>query len=791
MSGYIYVLIKQDDPLYAKIGSTMDLLARMYNYKTPEREFNNKTHELHSFKINKSKYNCYEIDDTIRRHSIDFDIPYKKYHGSGGMEHYYFSDINNLKQFLKDIDIDAEYTQIDIDELFKNPLTTNDIEKIYEFNHSERKIPRKITEQQYKEQIKLLKQKKLNEQPFVLKPHQQRILDIMLQHEDRYLDLITACTGSGKTIILILFALLRIKRTNKNIIVVTKKKEITKQLVKSFKDNVGPILNSIIKDLDINSISIVDCIDNLTLESLNENTQRRILIVNTDKFTSSSLFKNKNNEKDYSLIKYEFFDSLIFDECHHVGAPGIYEFMKYIKDKTQLNILGTSATPLRCQYAHRTNTEDIFSINGDLNILYDYSYAQALYDKIICPVLISPMIMKMTDFIEANAENDKADANIEKLDVDELDDDQKELQKNNYKVLSKDSYSKVWDKLTANILSVSYVRKGIMWFRNRIEMMDFVVAMKQTINDAGIKLFVTMTYTNGNNTENKKLVDLVNKSGLNKEHFDSAINNFINTPQNAILLAVQRCSEGFNDDTIDFAFEMYYSTNREPLQTVQRMGRLNRFHKDKKIGYYIRFEIGDNEEELKKSIISQLKDWIQFVKTYNVSKYITEEEKEKNVQNMKEIIYTSYNVEILKTYNIDIEKDIIAAFQQKDYEIKNIIYALKRENQNRMKNKIAIINTKSEYDKWAKINNYPICDELEERGFNDFKLLFSMKDKDYLSFGELKALCIEYSNEYFDMKYEELYKIIKNENDRVPPFSMIAQLYKEYNNIRDLFPISL
>ena len=64
----IYVLRKKNElgVKTVKIGSTkMQLKKRILPYRTPEKDFNNNTHELWEFWIKKSQYNCYQIDDFI------------------------------------------------------------------------------------------------------------------------------------------------------------------------------------------------------------------------------------------------------------------------------------------------------------------------------------------------------------------------------------------------------------------------------------------------------------------------------------------------------------------------------------------------------------------------------------------------------------------------------------------------------------------------------------------------------------------------------------------------------
>lgn len=119
INGSIYVYIRKYDhnTPTAKIGSTCHFIERMSNYKTAERDFNDTTHEIWKFEIVKSNYNCYEIDDIIKKISRDRGIPYKHYEGDGGTEHYHFDSIQGLKTFFIDCDIVTKYEKVNITEL--------------------------------------------------------------------------------------------------------------------------------------------------------------------------------------------------------------------------------------------------------------------------------------------------------------------------------------------------------------------------------------------------------------------------------------------------------------------------------------------------------------------------------------------------------------------------------------------------------------------------------------------------------------------------------------------------
>jgi hypothetical protein len=94
MPGFLYIICKKHvkPKKTCKIGSTLDFVKRMGAYVTPEDEFNNMTHDIWCIQILDSKFTCYELDEQIQISAQKDSVPYQKYNGSGGTEHYYFND---------------------------------------------------------------------------------------------------------------------------------------------------------------------------------------------------------------------------------------------------------------------------------------------------------------------------------------------------------------------------------------------------------------------------------------------------------------------------------------------------------------------------------------------------------------------------------------------------------------------------------------------------------------------------------------------------------------------------
>ena len=312
--------------------------------------------------------------------------------------------------------------------------------------------------------------------------------------------------------------------------------------------------------------------------------------------------------------------------------------------------------------------------------------------------------------------------------------------------------------------------------------MEYYNEMKDYIKK--YQLIPTMSITDNEKDGMNKLIE---KSGLSKSDFDGGIKKFTELNNNAILLSVMRATEGFDDDKLEFGIRMYYSNSIDPLNESQKMGRFNRFHENKpdglkKLGYYGSLEISDNKEEIRNSLIQRFKSWIAFARSYD--KGSNGKSKENKEKEMKEIIEKYVDIKTLEFYEIDIEKDIIKAMENKEFDKYKIKHALIQENKKRGdKDKI---NVKSMYDEWALQMNYPICDELEEKGFLDFKWLFNMKSDDYLKWGELKGVCKEYQEKYQNKKPYELYQIMLNNESNIP-IEPEHFYEKQFTNLNDLF----
>ena len=756
MQNQLYILHQLIFP-YFKIGSTQNFEKRVTNYITGCPHFDNSSHKIWVFDIIKSQYNCYQLDYIINKISSLYSYPYIKYDDTGGTEFYHANSHTKLKEFLTKLNIEFKCKQIDVDEL-RSKIKAYTKKESRECEDEDEILLQSVTDIQLTEiedKLKLVK-------TFELKDYQIEFRNVVKNYNSRLNHIIVSPTGTGKTVAFTSIICDDIFKNKKHVIIVSKRKEILRQMPKRIINYIKLFYkNKIIKKINC---GIVDLLDGCSTNDFNEKYDNpQIFIVNWDKFTSS-------NKTDYKKIKWSNFSLMVIDESHWVGSNGIHEMMTWIKANTSLNYLGFSATPIRFNRFNQTKTMEVFGDKNDYNILSEYSYYSALTTKAICPIKYTPIEISYTDLIDG------------KLDDDIIDDDNDD--KNViYKVLSPDAYDKVWKQIDKNIISKLHFKRGILWFGCRIDMLNFYNMMKDKI--VGYKLFPTMSIKSN---ENKSIAKLIKESGLKEPDFSSAIDNFLLHDKKTILLSVMRATEGFDDDKAEFGIRMYHSNTVDPLNESQRMGRFNRWYKNdpkevKKCGYFGSLEIADNKEEIKKSLIQRFRSWITFAKTYGKESQfgLPKTKKEQDEQN-KTLLELYIDKDTLAMYEIDIEKDVINAMKTMEFDKYKIKHALKLYNSKQTDK----INTKSAYDSWALIYDFLLSDELEEKGFVDFKWLFDMKDENYLTWNELKKLCEEYKNKYSNMSLPKLYNLMTIENQMIP---IEPEHYygKKFNNLNDLF----
>lgn len=745
-----------------KIGSTCNFANRIGGYITCCDYFDSTTHYIELYDIIDSKYNCYQLDWVVQQLCTKYSYPFTKCFGTGGKEFYKLDDWNKLAVFFNSLNIKYIRKEINIDEFKKQnnitPIDYANAEIIDSTNFNSHSV-------NVDELNLIIRNLNLNTK-FELKKFQADIRQIYNSLNTRLNHLVISPTGTGKTIIFTLLACDNIIKHKKDIMIITKKKEILKQLPLRIENYIKLFVKS---NLVSNfNYQIIDCVADCDTEKLNsKSTCSNIYIVNWDKLTSSS-------KTDYHKIKWNKFGLVLIDESHWVGANGIYDVMDFVKEKTNVDYLGFSATPIRCSQTNQSRILDIFGNKQDFSILYEYSYYQALVNKNICPIKYQVINIETSDLVADEDNEDKDENNLTQS-------------QSQCKILSSDAYLKVWKQINQNIISKTNFKKGIFWFKSRKDLLKYYIFAKTNIKDfTFIPTFSTST------TDNKIILDLIKKADLTDYDFPNAITNFLALKSNCILLSVFRFTEGSDDDRLEFGVKLFYSSSlTDPLNESQKMGRFCRWFENnpngvKKFGYYASLEIVDNQEEIRKSLINRFKSWISFVRSHSTSTASTNlpKPKEQIEKEIRTIIDLYVDIDTISTFQIDIERDIIQAYSNRTSDITKISNALRVENSKR--NNIDKIDTKSKYDIWATKYDFPTSDELIESGFNDFTKLFGLDLDKYLTWGELKKLSKKYQNKYPDERHIELYLMMKNENKNVPEREMLNEIYDEFKSLKCL-----
>jgi hypothetical protein len=106
---------------------------------------------------------------------------------------------------------------------------------------------------------------------------------------------------------------------------------------------------------------------------------------------------------------------------------------------------------------------------------------------------------------------------------------------------------------------------------------------------------------------------MIRKLRIDVQDITNGIDNFKIQEGSAVLMVVNRANEGFNDPPVDICVNLDFTKNSNMLVTLQRMGRAQRLHGDKKKGYYLCPIISNNVEEYKESLAQSIHNYIDAV----------------------------------------------------------------------------------------------------------------------------------------------------------------------------------
>lgn len=582
-------------------------------------------------------------------------------------------------------------------------------------------------------------------------------------------------TGAGKTIIAISCIGEYFKTYNNSVLWITERKDVLKTQFDDDKKYQKCINSGLIQGFDkyhfitwYNKKSNFKELNDL----LFKNDKPIFLIINTAALTYKNRYKN---------ILIDKFGMILIDECHWFGALQRYEFADYaMKNWINLKVLlGFSATPLR---PDKDNIERIKKIFGNGTHVYFISVMTFL-DAVEKGIIVPPEYY----WIEV-----KLDKKISITDF--------------KKGINIGAYEKVLEHIEI-IVSKSKTKKGIFWDQTieNIKIWKNILELSKSDKDkyphlSEYKLFIT-------------------HSKLDHDELDE----FIDCASPAILLAVEKAKEGFDDPRIDFCGNLGAVKERSALKAQQQTGRALRIYENKKYniiknkGIIFDCFCFDEEEDKIKKIISTITNYILLLK--HVESLDPSFDPNKEYDKLNQMIFVDKdkkNITIKGTNGKDIVFNI-TSIELKNIEWKDVPNKIKEELKNQIyadgitcKKAIEIIKIyiKTENMKIeSKDQYYDICKKdprlpkNPDMVFHDFPGWIEYLQIDGSQYyptyenckKELHRIKIFHNKEIKEMKdnLNEIYEFCRSKNNKLPP--MPCEFYKPQGikNMADLITISL
>ena len=396
--------------------------------------------------------------------------------------------------------------------------------------------------------------------------------------QPQYWGLMIAPTGWGKSMMHYLFMGYFFKKSNKNILLLTKRKDILSDVIKEIEGAIETLKEkNMFPNIDI---TICDQVNNkLDDNKINECKNYSVVIVNYDKFNPAKLNK----------IKWKYFGLVLFDEVHWAGSKRNVQFMNYLKNKILFGI-GSSATPIRKSLQNQENIKLLYGENYD--IMYELSYIDAWNNKVILKIDTIMFPIYSDNIVNKDEKNKKYiyDVNIKT--------------------------KKMIIKKINGLLRLSYKKKMIIFFRCRLSLLYWYKYFTRNNSFNNMKYYMSMTFTDSfydeqkNKTTDEQVNSMIEYLEINKKAILTGITKFKKQQNNAILLVVNRANEGFNDPPVDICVNLDFTKNNNMLVSLQRMGRAQRLCNDKEKGYYLCPILADNEEQFKNIMAESISNYI-------------------------------------------------------------------------------------------------------------------------------------------------------------------------------------
>jgi len=730
INGYVYGIIREDCKdgekiKKIKIGSTMCYKKRWFNYQTTDNEPWEYifVYKLHSEKCYEK---CYNVDNIIQKLFND-----KRYKIDFGGKEWYSGDIiEDVKHYLDDIGKELSKDTIDYKNFKRYPNHDKIIRK-FDNNEWDNKSKYNTTFKVLSKWFNKLKKNK--KQKFKLRDYQKIIKKIIIKKMPKNKAIyLKAPTGSGKTVIM------------------------------------WSIINELIPDIVIFF------------------SHRRVINKQNGNKKYLEILDNNYEILDFSHDKIKYCNKLksskkiVITACIQ-SSNKLYSIIKDFEDFEDKNILvcfDESHDTVE-SWVHKIN-ENNYDNNKEKQNINFWLKDNKINNRIFCSATPN------TNLIIEN--NDIFGSYINKITIQEL------INKEylcNFKAFCFDTKPKELIDLTRFILDSfkKYEKnKGICYHNNIKSAVDsFLIHFKLYKNrETDIKPYIIVSYSKYTN----KLKDIPNEF-KNEDSFEEE--------NNCICYNVGMLTTGYDVPDIDYLFfSDKVESTRKLLQCIGRGLRsdnkgLDGKNKDKELifGFFNYY----NEKEEPYKIIEVIRDIsLELEVLFNFNYIISSNNSSNTIRTNK----TKYGSEIMDSKLIDITK-----YKLSKESTEKLMEKIKYYNKNKINNEEydnLIINTKNlEKNKIfndfkkpiiCEIKNYYIDRYVFKEDLKILKKTFINNKEDFIDELKKRGIYKKFDSsigyDYITKKYSKCVKNFKNNDNRLPPLSLLNAGFIDINIIEHL-----